>query len=93
MAIMNNNNKDDVIKAHEYSYKHKRSLLKDKMCGCFFCLEIFSPKEIDEWIDSDSTALCPKCCIDSVIGESSGFPITREFLEKMKEYWFSQISS
>ena len=28
------------------------------------------------------------CDIDSVIGDSSGFPITKEFLKKMNEYWF-----
>ena len=25
---------------------------------------------------------------DAVIGESSGFPITEEFLRRMEEYWF-----
>ncbi len=38
------------------------------------------------WLDREDTALCPYCCADSVIGESSGYPITREFLRKMKEY-------
>jgi len=79
---------DDIIKAHEYSSHHKKALLKDKICGCFFCLKIFSPKEITDWIDNDNTALCPHCSIDAVIGESSGFPITEEFLEKMRDRWF-----
>ena len=84
----------DVMEAHKYSNKHKAELEKDNVCGCFFCMEIYSPKEIEEWIiadndcDREGTAICPKCGIDSVIGESSGYPITKEFLKKMNEYWF-----
>jgi hypothetical protein len=53
-------------------------------------LEIFSPQEIYEWIpDISGTAVCPYCGIDSVIGESSGYPITKEFLQEMYDYWFT----
>ncbi len=80
---------EDYIKAHEFSSDHKEQILKDEKCGCFFCLRIFNPNEIVDWIeDEKGTAICPYCDIDSVIGESSGFPITKEFLKKMKEYWF-----
>ena len=83
----------DYIAAHRYSSYHKDALLHDKKCGCFDCLAIFDPKEITEWVDEDDpsdkygTAICPYCGIDSIIGESSGFPITKEFLQKMKDYW------
>ncbi len=51
--------------------------------------ENFRPKEISSWIeDVGGTAICPYCGIDSVIGEHSGYPITREFLEQMRQYWF-----
>lgn len=67
----------------------KKELMKDKKCGCFSCLRIFHPGEIKFWIkDKKGTAMCPYCGIDSVIGESSGYHITKEFLTKMKEYWF-----
>jgi hypothetical protein len=87
---MSKNGKDDTLEAHKYSANNKRLLLKNMKCGCFFCLKIFSPTEITDWIedDTDETALCPYCSIDAVIGESSGFPITKEFLEKMHEHWF-----
>lgn len=79
----------DYIKAHEYSSNHKEQLLNDKKCGCFYCLRIFNANEIEDWIEDNSgTAICPYCGIDSVIGESSGYPITKEFMEKMREYWF-----
>ncbi len=80
---------DKIVKAHQFSSNHKESLLKDKKCGCFYCLTIFHPNEIKEWIkDVSGTAVCPYCGIDSIIGESSGFPITKEFLKKMNQYWF-----
>ncbi|MGX8833683.1 hypothetical protein ACWG0P_05660 [Amedibacillus sp. YH-ame6] len=80
---------EDHIKAHQYSSSHRKELLKDSKCGCFYCLSIFEPKEIENWVeDEGGTAICPYCDIDSVIGESSGFPITKEFLEKMHDYWF-----
>ena len=78
----------DYIEAHEFSSNHKEQLLNDKKCGCFHCLSIFSPCEITEWVnDKSGTGLCPYCGIDSIIGESSGFPITNDFLEKMNLYW------
>lgn len=79
---------DDVVEAHKHSVNNKVALLKDKRCGCFFCLKIFSPAEITDWIDDDKTGLCPNCSIDAVICESSGFSITTEFLEKMRDHWF-----
>ena len=44
-------NKEDIIKAHYFSSNHKKQLLKDKKCGCFYCLEIFNPNQIKEWVD------------------------------------------
>jgi hypothetical protein len=82
-------NEKDIIEAHKYSSNHQKNIINDKTCGCFYCLKTFPPSQIEVWInDIEGTALCPNCGIDSVIGESSGFPITHEFLEKMKKYWF-----
>ncbi len=82
------------IIAHRYCSNHKKTLKHDKVCGCFYCLKIFSPNEIKMWIQGEpgdplGTAICPYCGIDSVIGESSGYPITQEFLRRMKKYWFN----
>lgn len=96
---MPNYTKEDYIKAHKFSFSHKEKIINDRVCGCFYCLAIFSPSEINRWIndkklsdkgaaDEGMTGLCPYCGIDSVIGESSGYPIDKEFLKKMKGYWF-----
>lgn len=71
----------DLRAAHEAARFNKEILARDGKCGCFYCLRIFSSSEIEEWCpeldDGEKvTAICPYCGIDSVIGESSGFPIT-----------------
>lgn len=83
-------NEPDYEQAHKFSANHREMLEKDKKCGCFFCLQIYDPAEIKNWIHCDrgDTALCPYCGIDAVIGESSGYTITEEFLQEMKSYWF-----
>ena len=81
-------------KAHKLSMMHRGQIMESSLCGCFYCLYIFPKEEIEEWIDSESkpegeTALCPKCGIDAVIGDKSGFDISKEFLTHMNLYWFS----
>ena len=78
----------EIIEAHDHCDCNKDELMESSVCGCFFCLNIFSPKEIKEWTPLAPTALCPHCGIDAVIGDKSGYPITEEFLGKMKKYWF-----
>lgn len=80
----------DLVLAHKFSSKHRNDLEKDSICGCFYCLEIFNPKEITEWTDYGTTAICPYCDMDSVVGESSGFPITKDFLSAMRRKWFEE---
>lgn len=78
----------DLIDAHRFSSSHRAQLPKDQSCGCFFCLSIFDPKEIDTWLEPEATAICPYCGVDTIIGRSSDYPITKEFLQKMRELWF-----
>lgn len=80
----------DITKAHEYSHKNKKKIRKSKLCGCYYCLKIFSNLEIKDWIkeDNDYTALCPYCGIDSVIGDNSKYEINDLFLKKLNDYWF-----
>ena len=78
----------DVYKAHMFSKHNKSALLDDTLCGCFFCLSIFSPLIIIEWEDGGTTAVCPFCNTDAIIGADSGFPISTEFLQLMRNYWF-----
>ena len=77
--------------AHNHSIYNKEELNNSKRCGCFYCLKIFEPKQIKEWIEEDNgkeTALCPFCEIDSVIAESTEYELNEELLKYMYDYWF-----
>ena len=88
-------NKNDVIEAHSSSFNNMDELRKSQKCGCFYCLKVFQSDEIEEYIEDEphGTALCPYCDIDSVIGESAGYPLTEDFLTRMKRYWFDSGSA
>lgn len=81
-------NEKDIYEAHKYSIYNREHIEKSFKCGCFYCMKIFSSSEINFWIDNNDTAMCPYCCIDSVIGDYSGYPITEDFLDAMKKRWF-----
>ena len=91
-------NKQYLDAAHKHSIYNRQEILKSTKCGCFYCGHIFTPAELDEemdWTDdyaSQTTALCPVCMIDSVIGDASGFPVAdKTFLDGMYEYFFEGI--
>ena len=85
---MNTDKESDTLRAHVFSTHNRNALAKDKLCGCFDCIKVFSPSEIEEYTEED-TALCPYCGNDSVIGESSGFPITEDFMLRMHRRWMA----
>ncbi len=85
---------------HEHCVCHRKEIEASQVCGCFYCQQTFAPSEIDEWIEEISgeyslrpdpwTAMCPKCGIDSVIGDASGYPVADpQFLKKMNAFWFN----
>jgi hypothetical protein len=81
-----------IVAAHRHSSNHRNEIMASEQCGCFYCLSIFSPGEITEWIDEVdevcTTAICPHCGIDAVIGSRSGYPVSKEFLGAMRKQWF-----
>jgi hypothetical protein len=85
----------DIRRGHKHSSNHREEIVASTACGCFYCLRIFAPNEIQDWVDpaddnddEGTTALCPFCGIDAVIADCSGFPVTLEFLTEMHKYWF-----
>lgn len=83
----------DIQTAHKHSSNHRKEIAESVLCGCFYCCATFPPSEILDWIDADlngvgQTALCPKCGIDSVIGDKSGFDVSDRFLATMNAHWF-----
>lgn len=81
----------DIRNAAEHTTNNRKELGASSICGCYYCLSIFEPSEIVEWItpeDLDEFPMCPYCGIDSVFGDASGYPVTRDFLREMNKYWF-----
>jgi len=83
------------LRAHAASDYHGEQLQASRLCGCFYCLLIFSPHRLhwSDWVNQiiggrGMTATCPRCHIDSIIGSASGFPINKAFLRRMQKHWF-----
>jgi hypothetical protein len=81
----------ELKRAHRCAFENEDSLRDSATCGCFYCLAVLTPSDVVDWTTERSgrkTSLCPKCGIDSVLGSASGFPITVEFLQKMRAAYF-----
>jgi hypothetical protein len=78
--------------AHKFCRANRGTLEKSTLAGCFYCKEIYPANEIEEWVNDKAgqTALCPKCMIDSVIGDASGIELNADFLNAMHEMWFER---
>ena len=74
--------------AHKHCRLNRRELERSDKCACFYCGLIYQPSQIKAWCDDGTTALCPRCGIDSVIGSASGIELTAQFLNQMNAYWF-----
>ena len=80
--------------AHKHSGPNREEVLASAVCGCFYCKATFVPDTIDMWVNDETYATCPKCSIDSVVGDRSGFPVTDPvFLGAMHEYWFERTTN
>ena len=93
----------DVRDAHVHCRCNALEIGQSDLCGCFYCLQTFTPADIRDWVterpryndlgdliseEGSKSAMCPRCGIDSVIGSAAGFPLTADFLGRMKSYWF-----
>jgi hypothetical protein len=82
----------DLKAIHEKSSFHRAALAASPFCGCFYCLEIYAPGEIKEWVgrDGEQTAICPHCSIDAVL-PSTEVDLTPALLKAMQARWFAPV--
>jgi hypothetical protein len=82
----------DVKSIQRYSTGNRSDIGKSSMCGCFHCLEIFPASEIAVWLNEQGgTALCPKCTVDSVLGDkSASYATDKNVLRQLHAYWFEK---
>lgn len=78
----------DVFQAHRFSSGHRAQIEASEVCACFYCFAQYPPTAIDNWTDNGTTACCPECFVDSVIGSASGVPLDEAFLRRMHAEWF-----
>jgi hypothetical protein len=69
-----------------YKLSTKDIVNNSKLCACFYCLQTYDASEVTEWVDRGFTAICPKCGIDSVVGDNGGtIPADWQLLEWHRE--------
>jgi hypothetical protein len=76
-----------IQEAPRLSMKNKASIASSKKAGCYHCLNIFDAVEIKTYTDKNQTAICPKCGIDSILGDAD-IKISAQLLKEIKSYWF-----
>jgi hypothetical protein len=71
---------------------HEKAIKNSNCCCCIYCVCIYSPTEIETWVDEpeskERTAICPKCGADAVIPESEHYKTSIEFLEELNKEYF-----
>lgn len=77
---------------HKFSSNNLESLSVSLIAGCFHCLETYYPAQVKSWTDRNSTALCPYCGVDAVLG-SAAAPLSKTLLQDMHAYWFEKTYS
>ena len=89
----------DLLAAPRHTTSNRTEVEASKLCGCIYCIQVFSPMEIVAWsgldvssfTDPDSldagTALCPRCGSEGVIGDRAGYGMDQDFLHQMNEAW------
>ena len=80
---------EPYVTAHAFSSQHRKQIQHAGKAGCFYCLAFFDPAGITEWIEEETTALCPKCGIDAVLPVDE--QVTPEFLKAMQQKWFAIV--
>jgi hypothetical protein len=89
-----------LVAAKARASRHRVELEASTRCACFFCFRSFTASEIKAWIDANTTALCPGCGVDAVLGnggetervDSTAHSISDGFLRKMHQHYFAYRS-
>jgi hypothetical protein len=81
-----------LIAAKAKASRHRVELEASTRCACFFCFRSFAATDIKAWIDSETTALCPGCGVDAVLGNGATHSISDGFLRKMHQHYFAYRS-
>ncbi len=78
--------------ARARSLDNRAEVQASECCGCFHCGATCAARAVDQWYTArhESSALCPECGIDAVLGDASGYPLTEAFLGGMRLRWYGE---
>lgn len=80
---------DLCVAARKHASNHRAEIEASPRCACFFCFRTFANTEIKKWTDTNQTALCPRCGVDSVLGSASNHRLDDTFLRGMHTHFFA----
>ena len=90
----------DLESVHRYCTRQRELLAVSDQAGCFYCEAMFSPQEVQDWVDgvqaetgelaNGVTALCPRCGIDAVLPSAAPIQLHPLLLAEMHQYWFER---
>jgi hypothetical protein len=76
----------DTHDAWSHANDNRAEIEAGGSCACFACYSTFGSIEVSKW--SGDSAWCPKCeSVCTVLSESSGLPLTHEYLEAVHNHW------
>lgn len=80
--------KSKLEEAIKYATSNREKLKVSKNAACYYCMEVYLASEVIEFCDSETTALCPKCGIDSVLPDDSPYEFKIGDLKELNHFWF-----
>ena len=80
--------KELIEKAIDFATSNKVALQQSDKAGCYYCKKIYDASLVIDFLESEETALCPKCGTDSVIPSKSPIELTAKNLAELNRHWF-----
>jgi len=77
-----------IEKAIDFATSNRVALQQSDKAGCYYCKKIYNASLVTNYLESEETALCPKCGIDSVIPSKSPIELTPRNLADLNKHWF-----
>lgn len=79
----------ELQKLHRKAFLNWASVRKSAVCGCFYCLTMFPAAEAVKLEEAagNASALCPRCGVDSVLGDAE-VCLTPELLCELHSFAF-----
>jgi hypothetical protein len=76
---------------HQAAINNRHAVMASTRCGCFSCEAMFHGWEVTEFTESDFSAVCPRCKIDSVLPEKlPESALSQALLREMRIQYFEK---